>query len=630
MTANYIATEKVDNVAKNWTLDGGGYTWTNNDTTYYGSNKNDNYCLRVGYADKTITIKNITFDYAGSGTSTRLFQISNIPTCKVVLSSGVEFTKTGTGTLARGVMKQPSTISIDGAVFEIDAPAISTWGAGTHHIILNSGTLSYGSGAGSAINNGYETDSAGSTVTGAGDINIYIKGAATTRPMLLGDIALTNATVTLTKAPAENIDAYITIGASATKYYTLNNAFTAAAASGDTLTVHGEFAVATPAILNKDLTIVGADANAKLSSGGNIVTIGNGKLTLRDITLQNKGTTLQSATVCFGFEGQGFTGGTLVLDSGAHIINDANPVTGNTGGNAIALLYTGDNRITINEGATVDAAGTALRLEGGKSTTVMNGGTVIATYRAVDIAHEQASFTMNGGTVRFTQSKGAHSGGTENGAWCICDYGRGATIVINGGTLRAPSGESCFLIGKETPNLTIDDDVVFQQGVKKVGTVTFSNNYMYLNLPSGFTGAEDAAMAFATKVKLTGTGTVKETGMLVIPSVILGNNEIKMNGDNVLRIADANGLTQNGYTECGVTGVAAGLAALNSEMSARAYAVVELDLGGFTIERVVYGDVMSASGADFANAYKAQNADWESNAAVKGVVDAFSALTVSN
>ena len=150
---------------------------------------------------------------------------------------------------------------------------------------------------------------------------------------------------------------------------------------------------------------------------------------------------------------------------------------------------------------------------------------------------------------------------------------------------------------------------------------------MYLYIPSDAVDAEDAAMAFAAKV--TGTDKIKETGMLIVPEKVLGTDEIKVNGYMVLQVADDSGLTANGYTECGVTEVAAGLASIGGKMCARAYAVVEYDLGGMKFEKVIYGTQMSTDGTELANAYKAQNADWESNATVKTIVETFAALAAN-
>ena len=78
-----------------------------------------------------------------------------------------------------------------------------------------------------------------------------------------------------------------------------------------------------------------------------------------------------------------------------------------------------------------------------------------------------------------------------------------------------------------------------------------------------------------------------------------------------------------------VSDVAAGLSQLGSTVSGRAYVVLTVSLGGVSVDVTVYGNVMSGSGADFANAYKYYHADWASDATVKSVVDTFAALTVT-
>ena len=200
MTANYAVSERTDQDSvtktKGWTLDGNGNTW---------SIASNTWALRVGAANKTITFKNITFDYSGTVAADRILQTSNVGTsCTLVLGEGTRFTKTGSGKLARAIMNQPCAINVDGAVFELDCPAIGTWGDGVYNVILTSGTLS--ADANGAIYNGYETDSSGSTVTATGNMKVYT-GATSTRDISINDINLKNAQVSL---PGKGVTVYET------------------------------------------------------------------------------------------------------------------------------------------------------------------------------------------------------------------------------------------------------------------------------------------------------------------------------------------------------------------------------------------------------------------------------------
>ena len=634
MTQDYGTAENLDGKTKGFTLDGGGYTWDN------ATNQSSvNYVVRLGTNQKKVVLKNITLDYAATTNANtevpRVLQISDRTEFHLVLSENVTFANTGAA-VGIGIMRQQGgTVTVDGANFTINASAMATWGEGTHNIVLNSGTLS--SGGTYALYDGYIANKATqvATITGTGNVQVY--DGTQTRALRLSDINMINTTVNLTGVSEDfAADATTYIAIKETKIYAtgLANAVNAAA-DGAILTVHGTLSSTSALTLTKNLTLKGADANAKLVGGdNNILTLGNASLNMEDLTLQNAGSSAANATIVLGTaEGQT---NTLTLNSGARVVNTV-VSDWNSAGNGINVAFAGTHSIVINDGAEITTGGTALRLETYAVNVTMNGGKITARYRGVDLASDNSVFTMNGGTIEVTTDKGSGGQGLDGG-WCICSYQKTPTVTLNGGTLIAVKGSNTSIIGAagDASKLTVRQGVTMkykdgtsEEQVLSDSTATFSNNYMYLYLPDVLTGAEDAAMAFATQVDVAEGLTVKEYGMVILPNAILKDGELTTETDRVLKITDS-ALTANGYIECGVSNVAAGLAQLNSAMSGRAYVIVTVNLGGVIADVTLYGDVMSACGAEFANAYKYYNADWASNATVKSVVDTFAGLTVTD
>lgn len=596
--------------AKTYTVDGkkadgsGNYKITD-------SNKQQDIFKFSGSSHVTMT--NIDFVVTGSSGNDSIWFIADGKTDTLTLGSGV--TVTGTAAMTYGaVMMGGGSLIIDGAVFNLNGAVAFPWG--DNHAVsvtLNSGVFSTkGNGI---IVKGYGSATANVTLNSKTvKVNDYANNQTgdNARALYTSDITapgtisygtgLSQADFT---KPAEPSDAYVSVNAGATKYNTLAEAV-AAAQNNDVLTVHGELNVTSATLINgKTLTLKGEDA-AVIKGNTAILTLHNANVTIENLTLQCN-TSDNYGVVTLGNDqdsDNNYTGSALTLNSGAKLINTAS-AGGNTGGNGVAAKVESDNnRVTVNAGAEITTGGTTFWADKISMQVTIAGGTVTSSNRGMVVNNNgtvgtKSSLTVTGGVLKTTNPS----------QWLVNIYSCPSfALTISGGEVST-GGSSVLESGKKN-NYTIEltggtikqgATVLFQASDLQSG-VTFSDNYMYLYIPTEGATKYTSGLGFATKVTTTGSGNWTY-GMLVLPQKIMTAKEVDTltkDTEEVLKIK-ADSLNENGYIKAALTTVTSNLGVV----CARAYASVTVTLGtNATWEATYYGELMGADGSDFARAYE--------------------------
>ena len=185
----------TDFTAKNLILDGNGKTWTHSVT-------NDSAVRLKGAF--TYEVKNLTFE---TTKNCQIIQTIDGHATTVKLGEGLTVTQadsTAAYTNGAVMLGYNGTLIVDGAVFNLNAPAVACWTNGTHNIVLNKGTLSTGTNAGGktgAVIDGHGvSDPCDITVNGTKDtmkVNTYAEGAFTARALTDADITAANRLYTI-------------------------------------------------------------------------------------------------------------------------------------------------------------------------------------------------------------------------------------------------------------------------------------------------------------------------------------------------------------------------------------------------------------------------------------------------
>lgn len=629
MINNYTGSENVsDGGPASWTLDGDNKIWTAT---------SGDYCLRLGKANQTVTLTKVTFDY--KGVKNRVLQVSEKANAHLILGTGVTIKNTGSTTVEMGIMQQCSTsvttkVTLSGASFEINAPAIKPWGnEGAIEVVLNSGKLS--TNGNGAIQKGYNAAAAANITLNskAVQVNDYSKSPMETRSLYLSDFKCTyTPTYGSGLGSSDFMDSYITINNGATKYYSLAEAV-AAAQDNDTLTVKGQMFVSSAAVIvGKTLTLQGADANASITATGEyaVMVLHNSTVTVQTLklvgTCQNTKDLNQGGfpggVVSLGDNTSGqvaYTGAHLILNSGAVIDFTATNNGANTGGNGVSALVEGDSKLTVNTGAIIKTGGTAIRADGFTMKVTIAGGTITSSNRGM---------VVSGGSTRsvLTMTSGTFS--VTGGGWLLKTYTTSFRANLEGGTLSAATGkvfdeagaaaiDNCVTLGDVT--IKANNVVVYDASYK----VAFDNkDMMYLYVDAEKTNL-GSGLGFASHVTVNTNANVKYGVLIAIDGDLDTELDFSCdmnnyNGKQVLNVA-VDDVNAAGFVKGAVVGLSANM--MKNAFVGRAYATITITIGDLVQTKTVYGQQMSATARDFARAYVEANTEIDTE--TQAVVDYF-------
>lgn len=244
-----------------------------------------------------------------------------------------------------------------------------------------------------------------------------------------------------------------------TKYSTLTAAFRAAT-DGCTIQLLTNLALDGTVIFAPDTAVnFTLDGAGFTLSGGNFTLLSFGEnvtCTMKNITFQN-----------------GNGGGTGTLDlAGADVtletntkITNGESVTSNSLGNSAYVGISSSksgSKLTINEGALIDVAGTALKSDGGNASDIMiNGGTVKTKTRGY-ISNAASKLTVISGKLISTC--------TNSGEFLMQCYGSKTDFIISGGEFVTAAAPIFNIKAPTTGTFTITG------GTFAVGTKSYAAN----------------------------------------------------------------------------------------------------------------------------------------------------------
>ena len=417
MLSDYTGSEDARNSSSGnialcnyWELDGQGFTWTNT---------SGNFNLRF---EGNAKFTNITFDYKNSAKGNAVLQFGGVAGSSAVLGSGVYIKNTGSTTVQLGVMfqKMGPTLTIDGAVFDLKAPAIATWEAGSSSngartINLLSGTLSigtYSTSTGAIVQNGtcYQLTVNYGNAAGL-KVNDYSSGEKETRPLYYTDVTATIATATyadgesvanFTPATLDMTKPFYVAAEHATDglantYDNLVSAVAALKAEGGTVKLINDVTLSTRTLLNsaatnKTYTIDGKKnetENYTITCAYNSVNKdiikfeGSANVTITNVTFAIPTTGTANNTILFLGDS---SNDTLTLGEGVLF-------TGGTVVQGVVMLAQGTLNIS---GAEFEVNGAAITLWGNKTRTLnLNSGVLSRSETIAAIHHGYGSIGTN-------------------------------------------------------------------------------------------------------------------------------------------------------------------------------------------------------------------------------------------
>ena len=469
MTQDVTFTSRVDlsKKDKNYTIDGskadesGNYTWTHS--------VSGNSAIKVGGANKTVTLQNLN---VVTTTGCQIFQTTDGVATNLVL--GKALIVTGSETFSsywNGIVMfcYGSTVTLDGAQFNIEAPALACWNSGTGNLILKSGRLSNTSKTYGINATGSKTTSAVSICNNIFKCNVTIEGnmseilvndyrgaytgAKTLRTFNEDDIVTTNGVnytygenTDFTSETIKNPLKVFSVGGTA---YTFADAMTAVTA-GETITMVDDIETFTR-ISNytaKNVTIDGDGHKWTHSASASAIRFnGNGyTYTVKNVNFH---TTTGNQIV----ETQVGTTARLILEKG--------------------VIFTAADGVTHTQGVVMAGRASTVDIKGAEFNVAAP---TIATWETGDVTINLYSGTLSNGISKAAFFNGH---GTTN-ACTVNIYGTRDQLKIdpnNAGTLRSlnysdfTTTNTTFVMGEET-DYVIHDFADYGTNVFAVGEET--------------------------------------------------------------------------------------------------------------------------------------------------------------